>query len=87
MDTFHGGNNTSACVGIWRRRTSIFLRWRSRGGGGGGRTYFLGLEEQCRLSGDGNLLARLQSAGLQEIFKWSETLRSHIVTDNEAQAL
>lgn len=53
----------------------------------GGRTSFLGLEEQCRLSGDGNLLARLQSAGLQEISKWSETLRSHIVTDNQAQAL
>lgn len=52
-----------------------------------GRTYFLGLEEQCRPSGDGNLLARLQSAGLQEIFEWSETLRSHIVTDNQARAL
>lgn len=65
-----------------------FLALEERGVGGGGcRTYFLGLEEQCRLSGDGNLLARLQSAGLQEIFKWSETFRSHIVTDNQAQAL
>lgn len=71
---YGGGEHPFSCAG-------------GAGAGGGGRTYFLGLEEQCRLSGDGNLLARLQSAGLQEIFKWSETLRSHIVTDNEAQAL
>ena len=83
-DTFHGGNNTSVCVGDMEEENIHFLGLQDQCQGE--RTYFLGLEEQCRLSGGGNLLARLQSAGLQEIFKWSETPRSHVVTDNQAQA-
>lgn len=50
------------------------------------KSHFDGLEGQCRLIRGDDLLVRWQSANPKEIFKWSETPRSHLVTDNQAQA-
>lgn len=82
-DSFHGGN-THKCVCEGMEEKVHFLgiedlfQWE--------KTPFRGPEGQRWLIRGDNPLVRWQSANLQEIFKRSETPRSHVVTANQAQA-